>query len=69
METNSELKKPERLYEIDWLRVIGILAVFLFHCSHYFDFEDWHVKNPVPDVFITIVSGIIITWVLPLLLE
>ena len=67
METKSEFKKPERLYDVDWLRVIGILAVFLFHCSHYFDFEDWHVKNPTPDIFITVVANIIIIWVLPLI--
>ena len=67
MEIKSEFEKPERLYDIDWLRVLGILAVFLFHCSHYFDFEDWHVKNPTPDIFITVVADIIIIWVLPLI--
>jgi peptidoglycan/LPS O-acetylase OafA/YrhL len=61
------LKKPERLHDIDWLRVIGILGVFLFHCSHYFDFEDWHVKNPTPNLFIDVIASLLILWVLPLI--
>jgi len=36
----------ERRYDIDWLRVIGTLAVCLFHCTRPFDTEAWHLKNP-----------------------
>ena len=36
---------PERRYDIDWLRVIAMLAVFLFHCSGFFTPLDWHLKN------------------------
>jgi peptidoglycan/LPS O-acetylase OafA/YrhL len=63
----SQIKKVERLYDVDWLRIIGVLSIFLFHCSHYFDFEDWHVKNQTSDVFITIVASFIIIWVMPLI--
>lgn len=35
----------ERRYDIDWLRVIAMLAVFFFHCTRFFDTEGWHVKN------------------------
>ena len=46
---NSKLgaNKPERFYDLDWMRVIGVIAVFIFHVSHYFDFEFWHLKNNV----------------------
>lgn len=35
----------ERRYDIDWVRVIGMLLVFVFHCMRFFDDEEWHVKN------------------------
>jgi glucans biosynthesis protein C len=41
-------EKPvsQRRYDLDWLRVFAILAVFIFHCGRFFDLNDWHVKNP-----------------------
>jgi len=27
----------ERRYDIDWLRVIAMLAVFVYHCTRFFD--------------------------------
>lgn len=35
----------KRYYDIDWLRILGILAIFLFHNARYFNEGDWHVKN------------------------
>ena len=35
----------ERRYDIDWLRVIAMLAIFLYHCTRFFDIEGWHLKN------------------------
>jgi peptidoglycan/LPS O-acetylase OafA/YrhL len=35
----------QRRHDIDWLRVLGMLTVFLFHCARFFDESDWHVKN------------------------
>ena len=37
----------ERRYDIDWLRVIAMLSVFVFHVTRFFDNEDWHVKAPI----------------------
>ena len=39
----------ERRYDIDWLRVIAMLTVFLFHCSRFFCTEGWHLKVPVSE--------------------
>jgi glucan biosynthesis protein C len=36
----------ERKYYIDWLRIIAMLTVFVFHCSRFFCTEDWHLKVP-----------------------
>jgi glucan biosynthesis protein C len=35
----------ERRYDIDWLRVIAMLAIFFYHCTRFFDIEGWHLKN------------------------
>jgi surface polysaccharide O-acyltransferase-like enzyme len=39
----------ERRYDIDWLRVIAMLCVFILHCTRFFDFEDWHLKVAVAE--------------------
>jgi hypothetical protein len=31
----------KRRYDTDWLRVIAMLAVFIFHCMGFFDTEGW----------------------------
>jgi glucan biosynthesis protein C len=37
----------ERRYDIDWMRVIAMLTVFVFHCTRFFCTEDWQLKVPV----------------------
>src|SRR5512142_3409378 len=51
-----------RLYYVDWLRVIAILIVFLFHAVHPFDFSDWHVKNPEQSLGLTIILVLLGMW-------
>src|SRR5512142_3183544 len=51
-----------RLYYLDWLRVIAILIVFLFHAVHPFDFTGWHVKNAEQSLALTIVLVILSMW-------
>ncbi|MBN3035181.1 MAG: acyltransferase family protein [Bacteroidales bacterium] len=55
-----------RRYDIDWLRILAMMTVFLFHCARFFNQEDWHVKNNElsdgMEVFIAVVSQ----WIMPL---
>jgi len=46
METLEQNQK-ERQYYIDWLRILLILSVFLFHIGMIFNSWDWHVKNDI----------------------
>ena len=39
--------KTERQYYIDWLRIILITSVFLFHIGMVFNTWPWHIKNDV----------------------
>ena len=46
--------KSERLYYLDWLQVLAILGVFLFHAVHPFDdLAGWHIKNAEKSVLAT----------------
>jgi len=55
-EITSNIKSTnfERRYDIDWLRIIAVFLVFIFHCSRFFDLNDWHVKNNELDLGMTI---------------
>jgi glucans biosynthesis protein C len=44
MTANANLKQ-ERQYYIDWLRILLIISVFLFHIGMIFNTWNWHVKN------------------------
>lgn len=55
----------ERRYDIDWLRVIAMLAVFIFHCTRFFDTEGWHLKNPEQsELLFVLMRGLIWPWLM-----
>ncbi len=57
----------ERRYDVDWLRIIAMLAVFLFHCTRFFDPEGWHLKNTEQsELLFVLMRGLIWTWVMEL---
>ena len=57
----------ERRYDIDWLRIIAMLAVFIFHCTRFFDTEAWHLKNSEQSyTLFVLVRGFIWPWVMEL---
>ena len=64
----SETTAPAaRRLELDWLRVLAIAAVFLFHSTRFFDLADWHVKNVVRYAFLDNVAMLVILWMMPML--
>ena len=44
---NNTITGSERQYYIDWLRIMLIISVFLFHTGMIFNTWDWHVKNDI----------------------
>ncbi len=64
VDSGSEIRT--RRNDIDWLRVLAMLSVFLFHCARYFDLEDWHVKNPQLGFGFTVFVGILVQWIMPI---
>jgi peptidoglycan/LPS O-acetylase OafA/YrhL len=57
------MAEKKRYYDIDWLRVIGMLLIFTFHCARFFNDESWHVKNYQlsfgASVYVTVVNQFI----------
>lgn len=56
-----------RLHYLDWLRVLSMLAVFLYHNNRFFDSGDWHVKNSQLSHVSTIVENGMGWWLMPVL--
>jgi len=42
---NKDLKEKKRLYDLDWFRVIAILAVYLHHIGMPFNGDTFHIMN------------------------
>jgi len=63
-----EPKAVTRRYDLDWLRVLAILAIFVFHCTRPFDTDDWNIKNPGTYVVVDVWKEFAITWGMPLIL-
>lgn len=56
-----------RRYDLDWLRVLATLLIFLYHSTRPFDtVENWHVKNnQLTDAF-TLPALLGVLWIMPL---
>jgi peptidoglycan/LPS O-acetylase OafA/YrhL len=65
---NTTSTSPSRRYYLDWLRVIAILAIFVFHCTRLFDTDDWSIKNMTTYPFMDIWNKFAISWGMPLIL-
>ncbi len=57
-----------RRYDLDWLRVLAILAIFVFHCTRFFDLNDWSIKNDATYLFVQIWVEFATSWGMPLIL-
>jgi peptidoglycan/LPS O-acetylase OafA/YrhL len=60
------MNSMKRLYFVDWLRVLAMLAIFLFHADRFFDFDGWHVKNLEQNVISSIHIAFFSIWIMPL---
>lgn len=63
---SSETAPPQRLYDLDWLRVLAILAVFVFHSGRFFDQMDWHVKSSTVHASVQAWTLFLLGWLMPL---
>ena len=57
----------QRRYDLDWLRVGGILTVFVYHTTRFFNNESWHIKNPTTYLAADILETTLANWILALI--
>lgn len=62
----SLIQQSQRRHDLDWIRVLATLAVFLYHCSMFFNPYPWHVKNNVINTtYIYAFSLFLSNWIMP----
>jgi len=54
------------MYELDWLRVLAIGVVFLYHSTRFFNLGDWHVKNIDTYIWVEMWNVFATRWMMPL---
>ena len=62
-----ETKARVRNNYLDWLRVLGILFVFIYHSTRLYNVEDWVVKNDIWYPSVEVWNGIATSWMMPLM--
>jgi hypothetical protein len=56
----------QRRHDIDWLRIVSMLIIFFFHNARFFDFMDWHLKNPEKSFGFQALVGFLSQWLMPI---
>jgi glucans biosynthesis protein C len=62
-----DTKAHSRSSYLDWLRVLGISFVFLYHTSRFYNVEDWVVKNSVWYPSVEVWNTFATTFMMPLM--
>lgn len=60
-------KITTRNNSLDWLRVLGILLVFIYHSSRLYNVESWHVKNEIWYPSVELWNGFATSFMMPLM--
>ncbi len=61
-------KTVTRRYDLDWLRVLAILAIFIHHSQRFFDTDGWLIKNATTYRAAQILLEFETSWGMPLIL-
>jgi peptidoglycan/LPS O-acetylase OafA/YrhL len=65
---NTQPAMTQRRFDLDWLRVLAILAVFTYHCALIFAPDPFSIKNPTTYQFIDDLGEFAGLWGMPLIL-
>jgi peptidoglycan/LPS O-acetylase OafA/YrhL len=64
---NAQSSMAQRRYDLDWLRVLAILAVFIYHCALIFAPDPFSIKNSTTYQFIDDLGEFAGLWGMPLI--
>jgi peptidoglycan/LPS O-acetylase OafA/YrhL len=59
------MNTSERRYDFDWLRVLLILTVLVFHSMRFFNLEGWGIKNATTYLLAEVLVIFISRWMMP----
>ncbi len=62
-----DIKTIQRRYDLDWLRVLAILTIFIYHTTRFFNSEWWLVKNPTSYLVMDILETTLTNWIMALI--
>lgn len=62
-----DTKNVIRRHDLDWLRVLAILSVFIYHSTRFFNTGDWHVKNAARYLSVDLLEALMEMWMMPLI--
>lgn len=62
-----DTKSVQRKFYLDWLRVLGILLVYVYHSSRFYNVEDWNVKNNIWYPLVEVWNGFSTSFMMPLM--
>ena len=65
MAIEQEEAMANRRYDIDWLRLIVMMLVFLFHCGRFFGGGRWHLTNSETSIVAHLFIGVLDLWFMP----
>ena len=60
-------KKPQRRYDLDWLKAGAVLLLFPYHTAMIFVIWKFHIKNPTVSEGLTVFNSFLHAWQMPLL--
>ena len=63
----NEKTTLQRRYDLDWLRLLSILGVFFVHSLHFFDTDDWAIKNATTYPWVDSLMALLGMWIMPLI--
>ena len=65
--TSTATISKQRLYYVDWLRVLAMLGIFFFHNARFYDtWTDWHVRNATTNLGASALIAFMSQWIMPL---
>ncbi len=62
-----QVSQTTRRHDLDWLRVITIITVFIFHTGRFFDEGGWHVKNLIQTEGFQDLTDLLVIWIMPIM--
>lgn len=60
-------KRPQRRYDLDWLKAGAVLLLFPYHTAMMFVVWKFHIKNPTASQGLTVFNSFLHAWQMPLL--